>query len=114
MCNGMKVICKNNIVTQNDEIIILISLIGIFEALKNGSVTINEAEQFIFSPYMVRKLEQHNCNSKIVNIIERGCELEDFESLIPEKLLDFINELEREVFEILDNCQSFYQNYWLE
>lgn len=39
----------------------------------------------MFSPRMVNKLKAKMCDEKIVEIIMRGCELEDIASLIPEK-----------------------------
>lgn len=41
-----------------DEKIILISIIGTLEAVKQQKLTIDEAEKFLFSPHMVTKMKE--------------------------------------------------------
>ena len=84
------------------------------ELLKNKIITINEAENFVFSPYMINKLQSVKCNNKIIKILEKGCELEDIESLIPEHLLKVIDELQKEVFELIKEYQFFERETWIK
>lgn len=110
----MNIIFTNEIMNENDEKLVLVSLLGIIEALKNNSLSINEAEKFLFSPYMVNKLQTRKCNKKILDIIEKGCELEDVASLIPDTLLKTINELGQETLEIIKEYPKFDRTFWID
>lgn len=104
---------SNGIISETDEKLILVSLLGVIDALKNNSLAIDEAEKFLFSPYMINKLRNGKCNIKIINILEKGCELEDIASLIPDKLLKVINELEQETLEIIKEYPRFNKTFWI-
>ena len=106
-------ICEKNI-SNHDEKIILIILIGIFEALSINGISIEEAEGTLFSPYMVHKLKSVKCNSKIIKIIEEGCELEDIESLIPDSLLGTIKELKERAIKILKEYPQLNNVRWIQ
>ncbi|MBD5476860.1 MAG: DUF3969 family protein [Lachnospiraceae bacterium] len=41
---------------RNDEKILLLAIVGTLETVKNGGITIDEAEKFMFSPYMISQL----------------------------------------------------------
>ncbi|EOH95348.1 DUF3969 family protein [Enterococcus pallens] len=66
--------------------IVLVCTIGLLEALKAKLLTTNECEQYLFSPYSVSILNRKGIDRKVVEIIEFACELEDVESLRPERL----------------------------
>lgn len=110
----MDIVFSNGIMSENDEKLVLVSLLGIIAALKDNSLTIDEAEKFLFSPHMVNKLQIGKCNKKIINIIEKGCELEDIASLIPDKLLKSIDELEQETLEILKEYPRYNKTFWID
>lgn len=97
-----------------DEKIMLIAIIGTLEVLKNRVITINEAEKFLFSPYMVKQLSERKCDEKIVNIIEKGCELEDINSLFPEKLNKMIDDLKSETIILLKRYEEYNKVFWLK
>lgn len=40
------------------EKMLLISIVGVLEAIIAGSLSINESEKFLFSPYMIEKLKK--------------------------------------------------------
>ena len=84
-------ILKNSL-EKVDEKIILIAIAGTLETLKNGGITIEEAENFLFSPHMITELKKRKCNKDIIKLIIQGTELEDIISLIPEKFNDTIDE----------------------
>lgn len=109
----MEIIFSNNSISKIDEKIILISLIGTLESLKNNILSIDEAEKFLFSPHMIGRLRNKNCNIRIIDILEKGCELEDVASLIPEKLYKIINELEQEALEVIRHYQNFEKSFWI-
>ena len=98
--------------TENEEKMLLISIIGTLETLKKKSISINEAEKYLFSPHMVNKLRKNGCSGKIIDILERGCELEDIASLIPQSLLRNINELQEQALKIMSEYQIYDKNFW--
>lgn len=83
----------------NDRKIVLLAITGTLTALEAGKISVNEAECFLFSPFMAEVLKSCNCSRDIVEIIEEiieeGCELEDIESLIPESLPEVIKNLRK-------------------
>ena len=48
---------------------------------------------------MIRQLKEKNCNTIIIHILEKGCELEDIASLLPQELLKSIEEMKQEALE---------------
>lgn len=110
----MIVTIKTNTLEKVDEKILLLSIIGSLEALKNSVVTIDEVEKFIFSPRMVKALRKKKCDEKIVGIIEKGCELEDIYSLLPEKLDEVINDLKQEAILLAKNYEEYSKMVWLD
>lgn len=92
----MDIVFSNGIMSENDEKLVLVSLLGIIAALKDNSLTIDEAEKFLFSPHMVNKLQIGKCNKKIINIIEKGCELE------------------QETLEILKEYPRYNKTFWID
>lgn len=105
---------KTDILEKVDEKMLLLSILGSLEAITNKVVTIDEVEKFIFSPRMVKVLTEKKCNEKVVDIIEKGCELEDIYVLLPEKLDEVINELKEETIMILKNYEEYSKMVWLE
>lgn len=73
-----------------------IVVVGLAFALKEKSISVVEAERILFSPYMAAQLARSGCSSGLVDLIERGCELEDVESLIPQQLLGVIEGIMKE------------------
>lgn len=63
---------------------------------------------------MVNKLQTRKCNKKILDIIEKGCGLEDVASLIPDTLLKTINELGQETLEIIKEYPKFDRTFWID
>lgn len=110
----MIIACVADIMSRNDEKIVLINVIGTLEALKRNKVSIDEAEKFLFSPHVIAKLQNKKCDEKIIDILERGCELEDIKSLIPNRMLKTINELENKALELLNDYPNFNRTAWLE
>ncbi len=60
--------------------------IGVAACLKEGLISIEESENFLYSPYSMELLKEAKLDSEIIDLIHLGSELEDVESLIPEKL----------------------------
>ena len=75
-------------INSNNErnIFVLIKIIGVTESLLKKAITIDEAEQIIFSPYYSEILKEQEISNEIIELIECGFEFEDVESLLPDSL----------------------------
>uniref|UniRef100_UPI00210E107D DUF3969 family protein n=1 Tax=Staphylococcus aureus TaxID=1280 RepID=UPI00210E107D len=51
---------------------------GLFNQLKLGIISIDNAEHTIFPPYMMETLSSLGVKPAIINLIHKGTELEDF------------------------------------
>ena len=80
---------------------ILINIVGLMESLNEGAIKIEDCEQCLCSPYSVEKLNTLGINTEVVDLIEQGCELEDVESLVPQKLKDEINKIKVKAIKLL-------------
>lgn len=89
---------RNNCFIEEEKKL-LISIIGTLEAIKEGGLSITEAEKLLFSPYIVRQLKKRKYNESVINLVEKGCELEDIASLLPQRLIENIEELKQEAIE---------------
>ena len=99
--------------TDKKEKILLISIIGTLETIKRKSISINEAEKYLFSPHMISKLRKNECSGKIIDILERGCELEDIASLLPQSLTKNIDELQEQALKIMGEYQTYDKEFWV-
>ena len=110
----MKILVSKEELSKVDEKILLLAVLGMLRALEGNCITINEAEKFLLSPGMADILKEQKCNEKIVHIIEKGCELEDVDSLIPEKLGEVVKELIDDTLNILNGYKEFDKSRWFE
>ncbi|EOH96856.1 hypothetical protein UAY_02587 [Enterococcus moraviensis ATCC BAA-383] len=78
------------------ERLVLTIAIGLLESLENGLLTINDCENYLFSPCSVSILEEKGLSGDVIEIVELGCELEDIQSLRPAKLKDGIRDLKEQ------------------
>lgn len=72
---------------------LLINIIGLMESLRNDCITITDAEVALFTPYSISILKKLDVNRDIIDLVSMGLELEDYESLIPYKLDERIDEI---------------------
>lgn len=110
----MNVVCEKGEKKNISEKIILLAMVGVFEALKNGGMTINESQAFIFSPHMIDALKNRNYSGGVIDILEKGCELEDIESLLPEILVEEIDKLERATLNLLKKYCKYEEIHWIK
>lgn len=87
-------------------IMILICIIGLLESLENNLISIEEGEQFLFSPYSVYYLKKGGIDENIVKLVELGTELEDIESLLPDLLKSKIKDLSNSAKKLLKEFRS--------
>ncbi|MBV7392519.1 DUF3969 family protein [Enterococcus sp. ALS3] len=98
----MRKVLKLSVNKKEDaNILFLVCIIGLLDSLKNGILAIDECELYLFSPYTLDILQQENVDQRIIDIVHLGTELEDIESLLPDKLDDNINELYESATELL-------------
>lgn len=67
--------------------------VGFLYCLKKKVLDIEEAEGYLFYLGVVDLLEELGIDDEVTDVIRLGCELEDVESLVPEKLSDNIKSL---------------------
>ncbi len=96
------------------EKLLLINILGTLEALKNKKVTIDESEKVVFTPYTFFTLKKKGINKKIIDLIQECCELEDVESLCPEKLDEVIEELKQRTLNLLGEYEEDNKQIWVQ
>jgi len=87
----------------NDEAERLLAVIcaGLCVALEAGAISINEAENYLFSPATIYHLGRLGLSEDAVDLVRGGTELEDFESVLPHKLKGAIEELRIRAIEVI-------------
>ena len=75
--------------------------LGILTALEQKLIIIEQAEKYLYSPFSMETLRNLNIRESIIELIHNGCELEDIESLLPEKITDNIQRLKKDTIELL-------------
>ncbi|WP_151835039.1 DUF3969 family protein [Acinetobacter ursingii] len=80
-----------------EKLILLVNL-GVLHSLRNNYIDINEAEYFLYTPYMLRLLKENNYSIDLINMIHKGTELEDLKGLN----IDFKNEVEK----MFEECEE--------
>ena len=109
-----EIIWKKAMRKKVNEKIILLSIIGSLDAVKEGAVSIEEIEKFLFSPHMYQKLKKKGYSEKILRIIEEGCELEDIYILLPDKFAEVIDNMKQEALSLLKNYEEYNRFFWFD
>lgn len=99
--------------TNEANILVLVCTIGLLE-LENDLLTIEECDQYLFSPYSLDILQRKGINQSIIDIVHLGTEIEDIESLLPHLLESEIQKLHEAAKEQLRIIQSKEKNYSLK
>lgn len=92
---------------ESERLVSIIQL-GLLYALEKQIISIEEAEGYLFNPYTISKLEMFGLSEEVISIIREGCELEDIQSLMPEKLLANINRLKEQILSNISNIKNPY------
>jgi RNA binding exosome subunit len=90
---------------ESERLISIIEL-GLLSAIENQLISIEEAEGYLFNPLTVSKLEACGLDEKVIEIIKEGCELEDIQSLVPEKMSSNIKRLKEKVVRNITSIES--------
>ena len=80
---------------------ILITNIGIMTAIKEGAISVGDAENYFYSPYSAEKLKNLNINEDVVKLVKLGCKLENIARQVPDKSNNSINEIRNSSIELL-------------
>lgn len=90
------------------EKLLILYIIGVVDGLESELVTIDEAEKLLFSPYTIDLVDSKGISKEIIDIIHLGTELEDVQSLIPDKLSESLKQIKDKSIKILAK-QSVYK-----
>ncbi|GAB2025522.1 DUF3969 family protein [Lactovum odontotermitis] len=94
---------------------ILIIIVGLMESLLQKVINIEDTERSLFTPSSLTILRADNLDERILDLIEKGTELEDIESLAPESLEESILEIKSEALELLAALgKRENYDYWLQ
>lgn len=62
--------------------------LGLTEGIRAKVVSIDDAQQLLYSPRTMKLLRELGCSEELIDLVHLGTELEDIESLLPERLAD--------------------------
>lgn len=88
------------------ERLILIINIGLLTALKEKLISVDEAENYLYNPYTIERLKKLKVKDEIAELIHLGCELEDVETLIPDKMKGTIEFLKEKSLRFMEYMQK--------
>ena len=92
-------------VESREEIDCLVAVLslGLCMALEGGQLTINEANNYLFSPYSRSVLQEIRAGAEAVHVVDLGTWLEDYESMLPERLPERLNDMKLHSLSILQS-----------
>lgn len=100
-------------IEKTDEKVILLLIIGGLESVKKGVMEVEEIEKLIFSPYSINLFSKLDCDKRIIELLEKGCELEDLYSLVPEVVDDTIESWKKDALNCLKDYPVLKDDFWL-
>lgn len=90
--NTMEMVIQVEDTTEVERLLSILN-IGLCVALEQGTLSIEAAEHYLYSPYTLEKLQQLGVSSELLQVVHLGTELEDMQSLLPEKLEESLAEM---------------------
>ncbi|MDF2077299.1 DUF3969 family protein [Pseudomonas mendocina] len=85
---------------------IALHCIGLLVSFRDNYIPFGDVEGF-FLPRMVRNLQEQGLDSRLVELVCLGCELEDVNSLVPDKLKRNVDLILEGFLEYLLKSSSF-------
>jgi Protein of unknown function (DUF3969) len=73
--------------------LVAVMSLGLCVAIKDGTVSIKNAEQHLFNPWMLSQLTSLGTADAVLEVIHLGTELSDVEMLIPHALTESLEEM---------------------
>lgn len=98
--NAMEMIIQIEDKTEVERLLSILN-VGLCAALAQGVLSIEAAEHYLYSPYTLETLQQLGVSPELLQVVHLGTELEDVESLLPEKLDESLVEMKELSFKIL-------------
>ncbi|RKZ77590.1 MAG: hypothetical protein DRR19_27700 [Candidatus Parabeggiatoa sp. nov. 1] len=87
-------------VNQLEKLLAVLS-IGLGVAIKHNAIEIDEAEQLLYSPSTMNKLNEIGAKKEMIELIHAGTELDDLQSLIPCELAKTLDSMENNALKFL-------------
>lgn len=105
---SMPIVLRLEDKTEVEQWVAMMSL-GICAAIAGGSLSIVEAEARLFNLHTLTQLESLEVASELVEVVHLGTELEDVQSLIPERLSESLSEIEQKALAFLNRIDHSTQ-----
>lgn len=100
--------------TEIERLLALLN-IGLYVAMSQGALSIEAAEDYLYSPYTLEKLQELGVSPQAMRMVHLGTELEDIASLLPEKLAESLAEIQETALAILQTLPiSGLVNQWVQ
>lgn len=84
--------------------------LGILQALRNSTMTIEEASEELFNPDTYRLVRQRRYAPELLEFMEWGMELEDVLELAPDGLSESYDNMEKLLFKIIAGSRNGRSN----
>jgi hypothetical protein len=91
--------------TEIEHLLALLT-IGLCVAIGQGALSIEAAEDYLYSPYTLEKLQELDVSPQALRMVHLGTELEDIASLLPEKLEESLTEIQGVALAILQTLPA--------
>ncbi len=112
--NAIEMVIEVEDKTEVERFLSILNL-GLCVALEQGTLSIEAAEQYLYSPYTLEKLQQLGVSPELLQVVHLGTELEDVESLLTEKLDESLAEMKELSFKILQTLPaSDAEQQWIQ
>jgi len=100
--------------TEVERLLALLN-IGLCVAIGQGALSIEAAEDYLYSPYMLEKLQELGVSPQAIRMVHLGADLEDIVSLLPEKLDESLAEIQGTALAILQTLPAIgLGNQWVQ
>jgi len=108
----MSLTIKINEPKQSDRFLVMLFL-GTLDSLLGKHITVEEAEQNLFTPYSCERLKEQGISQPVIDLFESACELSDIESIVPDDLQTEIYKLILEAKRLLTELPASPPQKWL-
>jgi Protein of unknown function (DUF3969) len=86
--------------------LVAVMSLGLCAAIAGGSVTIDEAERRLFNPKVLAQLTALGVAESLLEIVHLGTELEDVQSLVPDKLAESLGQMQAKSLMFLNQAME--------
>jgi Protein of unknown function (DUF3969) len=86
--------------------LVAVMSLGLCAAIAGGSVSIAEAERRLFNPKVLAQLTGLGVAESLLEIVHLGTELEDVQSLVPDKLAESLAQMQSKSLKFLNQAMG--------